>query len=40
MRRIMVENERQRTKEEIHQDNIQQKKMEVLHEFFAQNGDS
>lgn len=40
MRRIMVENERQRTKEEIHQDNIQQKKMEVLQEFFTRNGDN
>ncbi|MEO0508809.1 MAG: sigma-70 family RNA polymerase sigma factor [Verrucomicrobiota bacterium] len=36
MRRVMTDNERQRTKEEIHQDNIQQKKMEVLQEFFAE----
>jgi len=35
MRRAMTDNERQRTKEEIHQENIQQKKLEVLHEFFA-----
>lgn len=36
MRRIMTENERQRTKEEIHQETIEQKKMEVLQEFFAE----
>lgn len=36
MRRIMTENERQRTKEEVHQENIEQKKMEVLQEFFAE----
>ena len=35
MRRIMAENERQRTKAEIHQTTIEQKKMEVLQEFFA-----
>lgn len=37
MRRIMTENERQRTKEEVHQETIEQKKMEVLQEFFAEN---
>lgn len=36
MRRIMSENERQRTKEEVHQENIEQKKREVLQEFFAE----
>ncbi len=36
MRRIMTENERQRTKEEIHQEVIEQKKMEVIAEFFDQ----
>lgn len=36
MRRLMSENERQRTKEEVHQENIEQKKMEVLQEFFAE----
>jgi len=36
MRRIMTENERQRTKDEIHQDTIVQKKMEVLQEFIAE----
>ena len=40
MRRIMTENERQRTKEEVHQENIEQKKMEVLQEFFAENAES
>lgn len=39
MRRAMTDNERQRTKEEIHQDTIQQKKMEVLQEFFAEQTD-
>jgi RNA polymerase primary sigma factor len=39
MRRIMTENERQRTKEEVHQETIEQKKMEVLQEFFAKTGD-
>ena len=37
MRRIMTENERQRTKEEVHQETIEQKKMEVLQEFFEEN---
>lgn len=36
MRRILTENERQRTKEEVHQETIEQKKMEVLQEFFAE----
>lgn len=36
MRRMMTENERQRTREEIHQETIEQKKMEVLAEFFEQ----
>jgi RNA polymerase primary sigma factor len=40
MRRIMTENERQRTKEEVHQETIEQKKMEVLQEFFAENAAS
>ncbi|MGB0745169.1 MAG: sigma-70 family RNA polymerase sigma factor [Opitutales bacterium] len=40
MRRIMTENERQRTREEIHQENIEQKKMEVLQEFFAENAET
>lgn len=39
MRRIMTDNERQRTKEEVHQETIEQKKMEVLQEFFAENAD-
>lgn len=39
MRRIMTENERQRTKEEVHQETIEQKKMEVLQEFFAEKAD-
>ncbi len=38
MRRMMTENERQRTREEIHQETIEQKKMEVLAEFFEQAG--
>jgi len=40
MRRIMNENERQRTKEEVHQENIEQKKMEVLQEFFAEKAEA
>jgi RNA polymerase primary sigma factor len=40
MRRIMSENERQRTKEEVHQENIEQKKMEVLQEFFAEKAEA
>ena len=35
MRRLMTENERQRTKEDIHKERIEQKKMEVIHEFFS-----
>lgn len=38
MRRIMTDNERQRSKEEIQEERIEQKKMEVLHEFFSENG--
>ena len=34
MRRILTENERQRSKEEIQQERIEQKKMEVLRDFF------
>lgn len=34
MRRLMTENERQRSKEEIQEERIEQKKMEVLQEFF------
>ena len=34
MRRIMSENERQRTKAEVQQEHIEQKKMEVLKEYF------
>ena len=40
MRRIMTENERQRTKEEVQEERIEQKKMEVLQEFFESNSDS
>ena len=36
MRRIMTENERQRSKSEVHQERIEQKRMEVLREFFAE----
>tara|TARA_B110000037_G_C17036151_1_gene471698 strand:+ start:53 stop:1078 length:1026 start_codon:yes stop_codon:yes gene_type:complete len=36
MRRIMTENERQRSKTEVQQEHIQQKRMEVLQEFFAE----
>jgi RNA polymerase primary sigma factor len=36
MRRIMTENERQRSQAEVHQEHIQQKRMEVLQEFFAE----
>jgi RNA polymerase primary sigma factor len=35
MRRIMTDNERQRSKEEVQEERIEQKKMEVLQEFFA-----
>lgn len=34
MRSLMTENERQRSKEEIHEERIEQKKMEVLQQFF------
>lgn len=37
MRRLMTDNERQRSKEEILEERIEQKKMEVLQEFFAEN---
>lgn len=40
MRRIMTENERQRSKEEIQVERIEQKKMEVLRDFFAANATS
>ena len=36
MRRIMSENERQRSEEEIHEEHIEQKRMEVLQEFFQE----
>ena len=35
MRRLMTENERQRTKKDIHEERIEQKKMEVIQEFFS-----
>jgi len=35
MRRIMTDNERQRSKKEVQEERIEQKKMEVLQEFFA-----
>ncbi len=35
MRRIMTENERQRSKEEVQEERLEQKKMEVLQEFFS-----
>lgn len=35
MRRILTENERQRSKEEVQQERIEQKKMEVLRDFFT-----
>ena len=34
MRRIMIEKERQRSQEEIHEEHLNQKRMEVLQEFF------
>lgn len=37
MRRLMTDNERQRSKEEILEERIEQKKMEVLQEFFTEN---
>jgi RNA polymerase primary sigma factor len=36
MRRIITENERQRSKSEVKQEHIQQKRMEVLQEFFRE----
>jgi RNA polymerase primary sigma factor len=36
MRRILTENERQRSKEEVQEERIKKKKMEVLQEFFEQ----
>jgi RNA polymerase primary sigma factor len=36
MRRLMTDNERQRSKEEIQEERIEQKKMEVLQEFFEE----
>jgi len=36
MRRMMTENERQRTKEEVLQERIEEKKLEVIREFFAE----
>ena len=36
MRRMMTENERQRSKEEVKQERIEEKKLEVLREFFAE----
>ena len=36
MRRMMTENERQRTREEVKQERIEEKKLEVLREFFAE----
>jgi RNA polymerase primary sigma factor len=36
MRRLMADNERQRSKEEIHEERIEQKKMEVLQEFMEE----
>lgn len=36
MRRVMTDFARQRTKNEVQEERIEQKKMEVLHEFFAE----
>lgn len=36
MRRIMIDNERQRSQKELHQENLQQKRMEILQEFFEE----
>jgi RNA polymerase primary sigma factor len=36
MRRLMTDNERQRSKQEIHEERIEQKKMEVLQEFMEE----
>lgn len=40
MRRLMTDNERQRSKEEILEERIEQKKMEVLQQFFTENGEN
>ncbi len=39
IRRIMTENERQRSHEEIHEEHLEQKRMEVLQEFFEEHTD-
>ena len=36
MRRLMTDNERQRSKEEVQEERIEQEKMRVLKEFFAE----
>ena len=36
MRRLMTDNERQRSKEEVQEERIEQEKMRVLQEFFAE----
>ena len=36
MRRIISENERQRSQKEVHQENLQQKRLEVLQQFFEE----
>ncbi|MGC6454948.1 MAG: sigma-70 family RNA polymerase sigma factor [Coraliomargaritaceae bacterium] len=38
MRRLMVDNERQRSAKEVHEERIVQGRLEVFREFFAQNG--
>lgn len=38
MRRLMTDNERQRSAEEVHEERIVQGRLEVFREFFAQNG--
>lgn len=38
MRRLLTENERQRTKDEVQEERIKQKKMEVLQDFFQAHG--
>ncbi|MEM1222813.1 MAG: sigma-70 family RNA polymerase sigma factor [Verrucomicrobiota bacterium] len=39
MRRLLTENERQRSKEEVHEERLEQTKMAVLQEFYAENSD-
>ncbi|MEM7791938.1 MAG: sigma-70 family RNA polymerase sigma factor [Verrucomicrobiota bacterium] len=39
MRRLLTENERQRSKEEVHEERLEQTKMAVLQEFYAANSD-